>query len=228
MNNITENLKRIKENIAAAAHKSGRQAADITIVAVTKTISPPNLANMFETLAENGISHLGENRVQELIEKQPLMPQNINWHMIGNLQRNKVKYIVGQVALIQSVTGLQLAQEISRIAIKKQVTADVLIEINIAQEATKHGAMPQEAASLAAAVAALPNVTLKGLMAMAPFTATAEENRGYFRQMAELREKIALPLPILSMGMTNDYEVAIEEGANMVRIGTAIFGAVVN
>jgi len=226
MNNnfITENLKRINENITAAAARAGRNADDITLIAVTKTIPAEVLQSYAPALLAGGVRHLGENRVQELVDKQPQI-DGFTWHMIGSLQRNKVKFVVGadNVALIHSVDSLRLAEEIGRIAANRQVVADVLVEINIAAEDSKHGVSPADAKALVEQVAALPNVAVKGLMTVAPFVDDPEDNRPLFRTMAELNGDCGLPL--LSMGMTNDYQVAIEEGATMVRIGTAIFGA---
>ena len=229
MKNIAENLKRINENIARAAQKSGRTAGDVTLVAVTKTVGSQELLAALKTLREHGVCDFGENRVQELVEKQPLFDDKVNWHMIGHLQRNKVKNVVGRVAIIHSIDSLRLAEEISRVAVQRQVTADVLLEVNIAGEVSKHGITPGEAAALAAQVMSLPNLAIKGLMTLAPFVDNPEENRGYFKKMANLLDDIkavapGADMPFLSMGMTNDYEVAVEEGANIVRIGTAIFG----
>ena len=225
--NIADNLKIINENIARAAQKSGRQAAEITLIAVTKSVSPQVLQGEIDTLLANGVSNLGENRVQELTAKQSLCGEAVTWHMIGNLQRNKVRNVVGRVALIHSLDSLRLAEEVSRIAVRENVVSDVLIEINIAGEGTKHGIPAEGAATLAADVAALPNIAIKGLMTIAPFVDDAEENRPHFREMARLFTEMKAAghdMRHLSMGMTIDYETAIEEGATMVRIGTAIFG----
>jgi len=220
---IADNLKHINENIARAAHKSGRQPSDITLIAVTKTVTPQLLINETEALFAGGVTNLGENRVQELISKQPLLSSRFNWHMIGSLQRNKVRQVVGQVTLIHSVDSLRLAEEISRIAQREDTTANVLIEVNIAGEDTKHGIAPDTVKSFAHEINLLPNIVVKGLMTIAPFVDDPEENRGHFRKMAEMFADTA-GMQFLSMGMTGDYEVAIEEGANMVRLGTAIFG----
>jgi len=225
--NIADNLKIINENIARAAQKSGRQAEDITLIAVTKTVDPQVLQGKLDALLAGGVSHLGENRVQELTAKQPLLGDAVAWHMIGNLQRNKVRNVVGRVALIHSLDSLRLAEEISRIAVRENVRADVLIEVNIADEDTKHGITPETAMALAQEAAQLPNIAIKGLMAIAPFVDDGEENRTHFRKMAQLFAEMKAAghdMRHLSMGMTIDYEVAIEEGATMVRIGTAIFG----
>ncbi|MDR2183458.1 MAG: YggS family pyridoxal phosphate-dependent enzyme [Clostridiales bacterium] len=224
---IADNLRIINENIARAAQKSGRQRADITLIAVTKSVDPQVLQGEIGTLLSMGVSHLGENRVQELTAKQPLCGSDITWHMIGNLQRNKVRNVVGRVAMIHSLDSLRLAEEISRIALRENVAADVLIEINIADEASKHGIAPEDAMDLAREAARLPNIAVKGLMTIAPFVDDGEENRPHFRRMARLFAELKAAghdMRHLSMGMTIDYEVAIEEGATMVRIGTAIFG----
>ena len=224
---IAENLNKINENIARAVQKSGRQAADITLIAVTKSVNPQVLQGKLDTLLTNGVSNLGENRVQELAAKQPLCGDDITWHMIGSLQRNKVRNVVGRVSLIHSLDSLRLAEEISRIAMRENVVADVLIEVNIAGEDTKHGIAPETVVDFAAEVAQLPNIAIKGLMTIAPFVDDGEENRLHFREMARLFDKlksVGHDMRHLSMGMTVDYEVAIEEGATMVRIGTAIFG----
>jgi len=225
--NIAENLKTINENIARAAQKSGRRAEDITLIAVTKSVEPTVLQNEINTLLAAGVRNFGENRVQELSAKQPLCGDGIICHMIGNLQRNKVRNVVGHVALIHSLDSLRLAEEISRIAVREDVVADVLIEINIAGEDTKHGITSETAAQLAEQVAKLPNIAIKGLMTIAPFVDDGEENRPHFSKMAHLFSDLKADghdMQHLSMGMTIDYEVAIEEGATMVRIGTAIFG----
>jgi len=227
--NIAENLKTINNNIAIAAQKSGRSAADITLIAVTKSVAPEVLASQIDTLLAAGVNNLGENREQELKAKQPICEpaDKITWHMIGSLQRNKVKGVVGRVAMIHSVDSLRLAQEISRIATREGVDADVLLEINIADEDTKHGITPAAARSLADEIAQLPNITIRGLMTIAPFVDDAQLNRPHFKKMAQMAADLAqagFDMRHLSMGMTIDYEVAIEEGATMVRIGTAIFG----
>ena len=225
--NIADNLKIINENIARAAQKSGRQATDITLVAVTKSVSPQVLQSHLDVLLANGVCNFGENRAQELTAKQPFCGDNVIWHMIGHLQRNKVRNVVGRVALIHSLDSLRLAEEISRIAVRENVVADVLIEVNIAGEDTKHGITPGEAVAFADEAAKLPNINIKGLMTIAPFVDDAEENRPHFQEMARLFALLKAnghDMRHLSMGMTADYEVAIEEGATIVRIGTAIFG----
>lgn len=223
---LRENLIQVQENINQACRKAGRDPSEVTLIAVSKT----KPASMLETVYEAGIREFGENKVQELTEKYELLPKDIHWHMIGHLQRNKVKYIVDKACLIHSVDSLRLAEEISRMAQAKQVEADILVEVNIAGEESKFGMTAQEAISLVTEIAALPGIHVRGLMTIAPFVEDPEENRMYFRKMKELSVDINrknidnVGMDILSMGMTGDYMVAIEEGATMVRVGTGIFG----
>ncbi|MCI8895577.1 MAG: YggS family pyridoxal phosphate-dependent enzyme [Lachnospiraceae bacterium] len=223
---LRENLIQVQENINQACRKAGRDPSEVTLIAVSKT----KPVSMLETVYEAGIREFGENKVQELTEKYELLPKDIHWHMIGHLQRNKVKYIVDKACLIHSVDSLRLAEEISRMAQAKQVEADILVEVNIAGEESKFGMTAQEAISLVTEIAALPGIHVRGLMTIAPFVEDPEENRMYFRKMKELSVDINrknidnVGMDILSMGMTGDYMVAIEEGATMVRVGTGIFG----
>lgn len=229
MIDIDENIKRIKENISKTCSKFGRNPEDITVIAVTKTIDHLFLSANLQSFLENGITNFGENRVQEMMEKQPHIADSINWHMIGNLQRNKVKYIVGKVKMIHSLDSVKLASEINRIAEREGVFVDTLIEINIAAEESKHGIPPEQAISLAKEISAFPHIRIRGLMTVAPYVTNPEENRKSFRKMNELYNELKSVLgndiKYLSMGMTNDYITAIEEGANIVRIGTGIFGS---
>lgn len=223
---LAENLANVQENIRLACEKAGRQESEVTLIAVSKT----KPVSMLEEVYQAGIREFGENKVQELTEKQAVLPGDIHWHMIGHLQRNKVKYIVGSVALIHSVDSLRLAEEISSQAVKKQVRQDILVEVNIASEASKFGISKEEAISLVEEIAKLPGLHIRGLMTIAPFVENPEENRIYFQKMRELSVDIArknidnVDVSVLSMGMTGDYMVAIEEGATMVRVGTGIFG----
>ncbi|MCI9149958.1 MAG: YggS family pyridoxal phosphate-dependent enzyme [Lachnospiraceae bacterium] len=223
---LRENLIQVQENINQACRKAGRDPSEVTLIAVSKT----KPVSMLETVYEAGIREFGENKVQELTEKYELLPKDIHWHMIGHLQRNKVKYIVDKACLIHSVDSLRLAEEISRMAQAKQVEADILVEVNIAGEESKFGMTAQQAISLVTEIAALPGIHVRGLMTIAPFVEDPEENRMYFRKMKELSVDINrknidnVGMDILSMGMTGDYMVAIEEGATMVRVGTGIFG----
>jgi len=223
---IRENLFTVHEKIRRAAKKSGRSPEAIKIVAVTKTISPQTI---LEALNE-GLTTFGENKVQELLVKQPLLPPGIEWHMIGHLQTNKVKNMVGKVKLIHSLDRYSLAQEINRWALKKGGKVNVLAQVNISGESSKHGLAPVELTGFLDEVGRLPGLQILGLMTMAPQTDNPEETRPVFRKLRVLAKNLSqsrpsLNLTYLSMGMSNDYEVAIEEGANIVRIGRAIFGA---
>lgn len=223
---LRENLIQVQENIKQACQKAGRDVSEVTLIAVSKT----KPVSMLETVYQAGIREFGENKVQELIEKSEVLPKDIHWHMIGHLQRNKVKNVVGKACLIHSVDSLRLAEEISRQALAKQVDVDILVEVNIAGEESKFGMAAPEAISLVTEIAALPGIHVRGLMTIAPFVENPEENRMYFRKMKELSVDINsknidnVNMDILSMGMTGDYRVAIEEGATMVRVGTGIFG----
>ncbi len=223
---IAENMKAVRENIDAACKKAGRDTREVTLIAVSKT----KPLSMLQEAYAAGARDFGENKVQELMDKMPLMPEDVRWHMIGHLQRNKVKYLVGKVALIHSVDSLKLAEEISREALKKQVTVDILVEVNMAMEESKFGVCAGEAADLVQSIAGLPGICVKGLMTIAPFVENAEENRKYFCEMKKLAVDILqknidnVSMDVLSMGMTGDYAVAVEEGATLVRVGTGIFG----
>ncbi len=223
---INENLMQVRKNIEAACQKAGRNPEEVTLIAVSKTKPVP----MLEEAYQAGSRDFGENKVQEIMDKYPVLPDDIRWHMIGHLQRNKVKYIVDKVSLVHSVDSLRLAEEISRQAEKKQTELDILVEVNIAQEESKFGTSRAAAAQLVEEIAKLPCIHVKGLMTIAPFVEHPEENRKYFRQIKELSVDIEkknidnVSMSVLSMGMTNDYMVAVEEGATMVRVGTGIFG----
>lgn len=224
---ICENLKEVEAKIEAACKRAGRDRSEVTLIAVSKT----KPVEMLEEAYGIGIREFGENKVQEMMDKYEVMPKDIHWHMIGHLQRNKVKYLMGKAALIHSVDSLRLAEEISAQSAKHEVTTDILIEVNIAGEETKFGTDREEAIALVEAAAKLPNIHICGLMTIAPFVENSEDNRKYFQQIRQLSVDIKeknidnVDMRILSMGMTGDYEVAIEEGATMVRVGTGIFGA---
>ena len=224
---ITENLKDVEARVCAACERSGRKREDVTLIAVSKT----KPVEMLEEAYAYGCRYFGENKVQELDEKYDIMPKDIHWQMIGHLQRNKVKYIVNKVSLIHSVDSYRLAEEINIQAKKHQVTVPILIEVNVAGEDTKFGVRPEETLQLVEEIASLENVRIQGLMTIAPFVEDPEENRVHFRRLKQLSVDIDsknidnVHMEILSMGMTNDYMVAIEEGATMVRVGTGIFGA---
>lgn len=224
---IAENIKETLANIDAAKARRKTKMGEPILIAVSKT----KPVSMLEEAYACGIRDFGENKVQELVDKYEVLPKDIRWHMIGHLQRNKVKYIVDKVYLIHSVDSLRLAQEISRQAVKKNVVCSILIEVNLAQEESKFGLCNhEEVISLVREIAKLENVQIKGLMTVAPYTENAEENRAVFQAMKQLSVDIAkenidnVSSEILSMGMSGDYEVAVEEGATYIRVGTNIFG----
>ncbi len=223
---LKENLAVVEENIAKACKKAGRDRSEVTLIAVSKT----KPVSMLQEIYDENIRHFGENKVQELCDKIEQMPQDIHWHMIGHLQRNKVKYIIGKVALIHSVDTYRLAEEINIQAKKKNVVVPILVEVNIAEEESKFGTSAEDAMLLVSEIAQLENVQVKGLMTIAPYVENPEDNRAYFRKIKQLSVDIRnknidnVSMEILSMGMTGDYMVAIEEGATMVRVGTGIFG----
>lgn len=223
---LKDNLNQVRENIKKACEKAGRNPEEVTLLAVSKT----KPVSMLQEAYDNGCRDFGENKVQEIMDKVPQLSSNIRWHMIGHLQRNKVKYIIDKCQLIHSVDSLRLAQELSRQAEKKHVHADILVEVNIAQEESKFGASREETIQLIENISKLPHISVKGLMTIAPFVTNPEDNRVYFRQIRELSVDIMkknidnVTMSILSMGMTGDYMVAIEEGATIVRVGTGIFG----
>ncbi len=210
----------------AACDRAHRNYSDVTLIAVSKT----KPVEMLSEIYDEGIREFGENKVQEMCEKMEVMPKDIHWHMIGHLQTNKVKYIVGKTSLIHSVDSLHLAKEIQKQAIKHDCSCDILVEVNIAGEASKFGTSRDEAISLVEEIAKLDHIHIKGLMTIAPFVDDPEDNRQYFRDIKQLSVDIAqknidnVSMNVLSMGMTGDYTVAIEEGATMVRVGTGIFG----
>lgn len=224
---LADNLRQVEENINTACIRGGRKREEITLVAVSKT----KPVSMLQEIYDCGIRNFGENKVQEICEKRDELPKDINWHMIGHLQRNKVKYIIGDVALIHSVDTYRLAEEINIQAKKIKRIVPVLIEVNIAREATKFGISREETLQLVTEISKLDSIRIEGLMTIAPFVKNPEDNRAYFREIKELSVDIAaknidnVSMDILSMGMTGDYMVAIEEGATIVRLGTGIFGA---
>ena len=223
---IKKQLEEVRKHIEDACRRAGRNPEEVTLIAVSKTKPVPMLMEAYDA----GARDFGENKVQEILNKKPELPEDIRWHMIGHLQRNKVKYIIDKAELIHSVDSLRLARTISEEAQKHQCTAHILLEVNVAEEESKFGMTVEEAPKLAEEIAALPNIQIEGLMTIAPFVENPEENRPVFQKLRKLsvdiREKNInnVTMAVLSMGMTNDYEVAIEEGATMVRVGTAIFG----
>ena len=223
---LKENLTKVEENIQKACDKAGRKRSEVTLIAVSKT----KPVEMLQEIYDEGIREFGENKVQEICEKMELMPQDIKWNMIGHLQTNKVKYIIGKTSLIHSVDSLKLAEEIQKQAVKHDVTADILVEVNIANEESKFGISKDETIQMVRDIAKLDHLKIKGLMTIAPFVEDPEDNRLYFREIKQLSVDINnqnidnVSMDVLSMGMTGDYMVAIEEGATMVRVGTGIFG----
>ena len=223
---LKENLKRVEDKITASCEHSGRNREDVTLIAVSKTKPVETLQEAYNI----GVRVFGENKVQELVEKYETLPKDIHWHMIGHLQRNKVKYIIDKVDLIHSVDSLRLAETIDREAKKHNLTANILIEVNVAGEDSKFGVPPEELENLVDGISHFSNIQVRGLMTIAPFVENAEENRAVFARLRKLSVDIAaknidnVNMGLLSMGMTNDYEVAIEEGATIIRVGTGIFG----
>ncbi len=223
---IEDNLKRTEERIREACERAGRVYSDVTLIAVSKT----KPVEMIEEAVRCGKREFGENKAQEFKEKYDLLQKDLIWHFIGHLQTNKVKYVVGRASLIHSLDSLHLAEEIELESAKKNVISNVLLEINFANEVSKFGFKPEEALEMVRIISKFPHICIKGLMTVAPFVEDVENNRKVFKGMKNLsvdikRENIDnVSMAILSMGMTNDYEVAIEEGATHVRIGTGIFG----
>ena len=224
---IQENLETVKERIQNACRRAGRNPDEVTLIAVSKT----KPVEMLQEAYEAGVREFGENKPQELRDKYPCLPQDIHWHMIGHLQRNKIKYLIDKVCLIHSVDSLRLAEAIDEEAGKRGLRVSVLAEVNMAGEESKFGVTPQEAPSFVEALSRFPHLRVEGLMTIAPYTEDPEENRPYFRNLKKLSVDIQAKnidnvcMRHLSMGMTGDFEVAVEEGATMVRVGTGIFGA---
>ena len=223
---VKENLENVENNIKLACEKSGRDMKDVTLIAVSKTKPNELVMEAYET----GIRDFGENKVQELVRKCEELPKDIRWHMIGHLQTNKVKYLPGMAEMIHSVDRLELALEVDKQAQKHQMVMDVLLEVNVAREDTKFGLMVEETEPLLRQLALLKHIRVRGLMTIAPFTENAESNRRFFHTLREQKEELNRKeilegqMDVLSMGMTGDYEIAIEEGATHVRVGTGIFG----
>ena len=223
---IKENLNMVETRIRDACSSCGRAADEVKLIAVSKT----KPVSALEEAYDYGCRDFGENKVQELVDKYEVMPKDIRWHMIGHLQRNKVKYIVDKVFLIHSVDSLRLAQEIEKEAAKKDINVNILVEVNVAGEESKFGTTAGEAVSLVEQIAKLPHVRVRGLMTIAPYVEDPEENRRYFAKLKQIYVDIIhknidnVFMEELSMGMTGDYEVAITEGATYVRVGTGIFG----
>lgn len=223
---LKENLDNVMKNIKAACEKSGRNADEVTLIAVSKTKPLSDI----EELVTYDVKEFGENKVQELTDKYENISTKVNWHLIGHLQTNKVKYIVDKACLIHSVDSVHLAEAINKEAVKKGVICNILIQVNIAKEDTKFGIDPGEIYDFIDKIKDFENIKVGGLMTIAPFVENAEDNRIHFRNLYQLLLDIKsknidnIDMNILSMGMTNDYMIAIEEGATMVRVGTGIFG----
>lgn len=223
---VKENLDYVEKRIEEACKRANRSREEVTLIAVSKT----KPVEMIQEAIKYGIVDFGENKVQEMSEKIEVIEKKLNWHLIGHLQRNKVKYIVDKTSLIHSVDSMRLAEQIDLEAGKKNVICNILIEVNIAEEESKFGVKRQDVAALLQQISLLKNVKVKGLMTIAPFVENPEENRVHFRNLQKLYIDIKsknidnVDMEILSMGMTGDYQVAIEEGATMVRVGTGIFG----
>ncbi|WP_346708351.1 YggS family pyridoxal phosphate-dependent enzyme [Massilistercora timonensis] len=224
---LQNNLIQVEQNIEEACRRAGRDRSEVTLIAVSKTKPVETLQEAYDL----GVRVFGENKVQEMADKYEVLPKDIRWHLIGHLQRNKVKYIIDKAVLIHSVDSLRLAQTIEKEAKKHNLTAHILIEVNVAREESKFGIFPEDLEALVDEIAKLPHIQVDGLMTIAPFVPDPEENRPVFRELRKLSVDISakkvdnVNMSVLSMGMTNDYQVAIEEGATMVRVGTGIFGA---
>ena len=223
---IKDNIALVNKNIMNACVHSNRNIEDVQLIAVSKT----KPIEMLKEAYDAGCRDFGENKVQEILDKYEHLPSDARFHMIGHLQRNKVKYIVDKVYLIHSVDSLRLAEEISKEAEKKNVNVNILVEVNVAGEESKFGTTVETTTELIAKIASLPGIFVKGLMTIAPYVENPEENRQYFVSLRQLSVDIMsknidnVSMDILSMGMTGDYVVAVEEGATYVRVGTGIFG----
>ena len=223
---LADNLKQVQNNIVDACRKAGRDPKEVTLVAVSKT----KPVEMLQEAYNAGARVFGENKVQEIMDKYDRLPSDIQWHMIGHLQRNKVKYIIDKVAMIHSVDSVRLAQTIEAEAAKKDLVMPILVEVNVAEEESKFGLSTDEVLPFLEEISQYPHIAVKGLMTIAPFVDDAEENREVFVKLKKLSVDIAakninnVTMSVLSMGMTGDYQVAVQEGATMVRVGPGIFG----
>ena len=226
MSMLLDNLNDVEKRIQAACDRSGRKREEVLLVAVSKT----KPVEMIEEIMTAGIVDFGENKPQELRDKYEVLPKNLRFHMIGHLQTNKIKYVIDRAVLIHSIDSLRLAEAVNAEAKKHDRIMPVLVEVNVAQEESKSGFLVEETEEEIREIAKLSNIRVEGLMTIAPFVENAEENRQYFVKLRKLSVDIAaknidnVTMHHLSMGMTGDYEVAIEEGATMVRVGTGIFG----
>ncbi|MCI7814254.1 MAG: YggS family pyridoxal phosphate-dependent enzyme [Robinsoniella sp.] len=223
---VRENLREVQHNVLQACMRAGRDPREVTLIAVSKT----KPVSLIEEAYDEGIRDFGENKPQELKEKYEVMADDIHWHMIGHLQRNKIKYVIERACLIHSVDSVRLAEAIEEEAAKRERMVSILLEVNIAREESKFGFLQEEVEEAVKIIAKMPHLHIEGLMTIAPFVDNAEENRVHFKNLRKLSVDIAqknidnVSMRKLSMGMTGDYEVAIEEGATLVRVGTGIFG----
>jgi len=223
---LEKKLKSIEKNILKLSNKVNRKSEEITLIAVSKT----KPIEMIKQLYDLGIKDFGENKVQEILEKYSNLPKDIKWHMIGHLQTNKVKDIIDKVYLIHSVDTVHLAEVIDKEAFKKAIIIDILIQVNVAQENSKFGFSNDDVMTAIEIISKFPHIRIKGLMTIAPYVENSEDNREIFSKLRDLAIEIKqkniynVDMEILSMGMTNDYMIAIEEGATMIRVGTGIFG----
>ena len=224
---IKENLEEVREKIRQACQRSGRREEDVTLISVSKTKPVEMLREAYEA----GSRDFGENRVQEIMEKYGQMPEDVRWRMIGHLQKNKVRQVIDKAVLIHSVDTVELAEQIEKDAAKRDLTVDILLEVNVAEEESKFGFRTEEVEAAVMKIKEFPHVHIKGLMTIAPFVSNSEDNREVFKKLYQLYVDIRsknidnVNMSVLSMGMTGDYEVAVEEGATMIRVGTGIFGA---
>ena len=227
MSAIAENIKKLEEEKAAAAGRVGRNPSEILLCAVTKTHPPAAINEAIDA----GVTDIGENKVQEILDKYDKV-KKVRWHMIGHLQTNKVKYIIDKVCMIHSVESLKLAREIDRRAARHGVNMDILLEVNTAADEAKYGVAPEDAESLIRQILEeCPHVRIRGLMTIAPYVEDPEEVRPFFRETKQLYDKLSgidhphLDFTCLSMGMSNDRVIAVEEGSTLIRVGSALFGA---
>jgi pyridoxal phosphate enzyme (YggS family) len=221
---IETNVDRVRRRIAGACSRSGRDAAGVTIVGVTKTFGP----GVVDALVEAGVGDIGENRIQEFLEKCPLVTRSCRWHFIGTLQRNKATKAVGRFELIQSVDNLELARTLDRIGRERGISTRVLLEVNTSAEPSKHGFAPGELPEAARIASGLKTLSLEGLMTVGPLTDDESAVRASFALLRDLRDRaqdeLGRPLAHLSMGMSDDFEIAVEEGATIIRLGRVLLG----
>ena len=222
---IASNLREVNERIHEACERAGRRTGDVTIVGVTKTFGPEVVDNLLAA----GVGDVAENRIQEFLDKKPKVHAACRWHLVGTLQRNKAAKAIGQFELIHSVDRLKLARTLSRLGEERGITSRILLEVNTSGEMTKHGFSSDEAAATAGEIASLPRLSLEGLMTIGPLSDDETTVRQSFRTLSGLRERIerdlGVRLPHLSMGMSGDFEIAVEEGATIVRLGRVLLGS---